>query len=146
MQRMGLIDSYWALTLPFLVDPFNIFLIRQYLLSIPTDCEEAARIDGAGEMFILFRVVFPMLTPVLAVVAIHTTLTNWNSFLFPFILTNSTSMRTLPVGLALLSQGAYSIDWGHLMAGAVLSALPVVVAFLIFQRRIIGGLTTGMTR
>jgi multiple sugar transport system permease protein len=146
MQRMGLIDSYWALTLPFLVDPFNIFLIRQYLLSIPTDCEEAARIDGAGELFILFRVVFPMLTPVLAVVAIHTCLTNWNSFLFPFILTNSTSMRTLPVGLALLSQGAYSIDWGHLMAGAVLSALPVVIAFLIFQRRIIGGLTTGMTR
>lgn len=146
MQRLGLIDSYWALTLPFLVDPFNIFLIRQYLLGIPTDCEEAARIDGAGELFILFRIVFPMLTPVLAVVAIHTTLTNWNSFLFPFILTNSTSMRTLPVGLALLSQGAYSIDWGHLMAGAVLSALPVVVAFLIFQRRIIGGLTTGMTR
>ena len=146
MQRLGLIDSYWALTLPFLVDPFNIFLIRQYLLGIPTDCEEAARIDGAGELFILFRVVFPMLTPVLAVVAIHTTLTNWNSFLFPFILTNSTSMRTLPVGLALLSQGAYSIDWGHLMAGAVLSALPVVVACLIFQRRIIGGLTTGMGR
>jgi multiple sugar transport system permease protein len=146
MQRLGLIDSYWALTLPFLVDPFNIFLIRQYLLGIPTDCEEAARIDGAGELFILFRIVFPMLAPVLAVVAIHTTLTNWNSFLFPFILTHSTSMRTLPVGLALLSQGAYSIDWGHLMAGAVLSALPVVVAFLIFQRRIIGGLTTGMTR
>jgi multiple sugar transport system permease protein len=146
MQRLGLIDSYWALTLPFLVDPFNIFLIRQYLLGIPTDCEEAARIDGAGELFILFRVVFPMLTPVLAVVAIHTCLTNWNSFLFPFILTNSTSMRTLPVGLALLSQGAHSIDWGHLMAGAVISALPVVAAFLVFQRRIIGGLTTGMTR
>lgn len=146
MQRMGLIDSYFALTLPFLVDPFNIFLIRQYLLGIPTDCEEAARIDGAGELSILFRVVFPMLTPVLAVVAIHTTLTNWNSFLFPFILTNSTDMRTLPVGLALLSQGAHSIDWGHLMAGAVISALPVVAAFLVFQRRIIGGLTTGMTR
>jgi len=146
MQRMGLIDTYWALTLPFLVDPFNIFLIRQYLLGIPTDCEEAARIDGAGELRILFRVVFPMLTPVLAVVAIHTCLTNWNSFLFPFILTNSTSMRTLPVGLALLSQGAHSIDWGHLMAGAVISAVPVVLAFLIFQRRIIGGLTTGMSR
>jgi multiple sugar transport system permease protein len=146
MQRMGFIDTYAALTLPFLVDPFNIFLIRQYLLSIPTDCEEAARIDGAGEMAILFRVVFPMLTPVLAVVAIHTCLTNWNSFLFPFILTNSTSMRTLPVGLALLSQGAHSIDWGHLMAGAVISALPVVAAFLVFQRRIIGGLTAGMSK
>jgi len=146
MQRMGLIDTYWALTLPFLVDPFNIFLIRQYLLGIPPDCEEAARIDGAGEFSILFRVVFPMLTPVLAVVAIQTCLTNWNSFLFPFILTNSTDMRTLPVGLALLSQGAHSVDWGHLMAGAVISALPVVVAFLVFQRRIIGGLTAGMSK
>jgi multiple sugar transport system permease protein len=146
MQKMGLIDSYWALTLPFLVDPFNIFLIRQYVSTIPTDCEEAARIDGAGESTILFRVVFPMLTPVLAVVAIHTCLTNWNSFLFPFILTHSASMRTLPVGLALLSQGAHSIDWGHLMAGAVISALPVVAAFLVFQRRIIGGLTAGMSK
>jgi multiple sugar transport system permease protein len=146
MQRMGLIDTYWALTLPFLVDPFNIFLIRQYVSTIPTDCEEAARMDGAGEFTILFRVVFPMLKPVLAVVAIHTCLTNWNSFLFPFILTHSASMRTLPVGLAMLSQGAHSIDWGHLMAGAVLSALPVVAAFLVFQRRIIGGLTAGMSK
>ncbi|MDH4037413.1 MAG: carbohydrate ABC transporter permease [Candidatus Krumholzibacteria bacterium] len=146
MQKMGMIDTYWALTLPFLVDPFNIFLIRQYLLGIPSDCEEAARIDGAGEFTILFRVVFPMLKPVLAVVAIQTCLTNWNSFLFPFILTNSTDMRTLPVGLALLSQGAHSVDWGHLMAGAVISALPVVAAFLVFQRRIIGGLTAGMSK
>lgn len=146
MQRLGLIDTYWALTLPFLVDPFNIFLIRQYLMSIPRDCEEAARIDGAGEMTILFRVVMPMLRPVLAVVAIHTCLINWNSFLFPFILTNSTSMRTLPVGVALMAQGPHSTDWGHLMAGAVISALPVIVAYLVFQRQIISGLTTGMSR
>ncbi len=146
MQKMGLIDTYWALTLPFLVDPFNIFLIRQYVSTLPPDCEEAARIDGAGEFTILFRVVFPMLKPVLAVVAIHTCLTNWNSFLFPFILTHSADMRTLPVGLAMLSQGAHSIDWGHLMAGAVISALPVVAAFLIFQRRIIGGLTAGISK
>ena len=146
MQRFHLLDTYWALTLPFLADPFNIFLIRQYLVSVPPDCEEAARMDGAGEMTILFRIVMPMLRPVLAVVAIHTCLINWNSFLFPFILTNTTSMRTLPVGVALLSQGAHSIDWDHLMAGAVISALPVVVAFMIFQRQIISGLTSGMTR
>lgn len=146
MQKLGMIDTYWALTLPFLADAFNIFLIRQYLLAIPPDCEEAARLEGAGEMTILFRVVMPMLRPVLAVVAIHTCLINWNSFLFPFILTNSASMRTLPVGLALLSQGAHSIDWGHLMAGAVISALPVIVAFMIFQRQIVSGLTSGMTR
>ncbi len=146
MQKLHLLDTYAALTFPFMADPFNIFLIRQFLVSIPPDCEEAARLEGAGEMTILFRVVMPMLKPALAVVAIHTCLINWNSFLFPFILTNSTSMRTLPVGLALLSQGAHSIDWGHLMAGAVIASLPVVVAFLVFQRQIISGLTSGMSR
>jgi len=146
MQRFHLLDTYWALTLPFLADPFNIFLIRQYLVSVPPDCEEAARLEGAGELTILFRIVMPMLRPVLAVVAIHTCLINWNSFLFPFILTNTTSMRTLPVGVALLSQGAHSVDWGHLMAGAVISAVPVVVAFAVFQRHIIGGLTSGMSK
>ncbi len=146
MQKFHLLNTYWALTLPFLADPFNIFLIRQYLVSVPPDCEEAARLEGAGELTILFRVVMPMLRPVLAVVAIHTCLINWNSCLFPFILTDTTAMRTLPVGVALLSQGAHSIDWGHLMAGAVISAVPVVAAFAVFQRHIIGGLTSGMSK
>ncbi len=146
MQKLHLLDTYAALTLPFTADPFNIFLIRQFLHSIPPDCEEAARLEGAGELTIVFRVVMPMLKPALAVVAIHTALINWNSFLFPFILTNTASMRTLPVGLALLSQGAHSIDWGHLMAGAVIASLPVIVAFMIFQRQIISGLTSGMTK
>ncbi|MDH3216823.1 MAG: carbohydrate ABC transporter permease [Candidatus Krumholzibacteria bacterium] len=146
MQKLHLIDTYAALTLPFTADPFNIFLIRQFLVTIPPDCEEAARLEGAGELTVLFRVVMPMLKPALAVVAIHTCLINWNSFLFPFILTNTTSMRTLPVGLALLSQGAHSTDWGHLMAGALIASLPVILAFLVFQRQIISGLTSGMTR
>jgi multiple sugar transport system permease protein len=146
MQKFHLLDTYWALTLPFLADAFNIFLIRQYLVSVPPDCEEAARLEGAGELTILFRIVMPMLRPVLAIVAIHTCLINWNSFLFPFILTDTTAMRTLPVGVALLSQGAHSIDWGHLMAGAVISAVPVVAAFAVFQRHIIGGLTSGMSK
>jgi len=146
MQKMGLLDTYAALTLPFAADPFNIFLIRQFLVTIPPDCEEAARLEGAGEMTVVFKVVMPMLRPALAVVAIHTCLINWNSFLFPFILTNTTEMRTLPVGLALLSQGAHSVDWGHLMAGAVIASIPIVVAFLIFQRQIISGLTSGMSR
>jgi multiple sugar transport system permease protein len=146
MQKLHLLDTYWALTVPFMADPFNIFLIRQFLVTLPPDCEEAARLEGAGELTVLFRVVMPMLKPALAVVAIHTCLINWNSFLFPFILTNTTSMRTLPVGLGLLSQGAHSVDWGHLMAGAVIASFPIVIAFLIFQRQIISGLTSGMTR
>ncbi|MBI4719798.1 MAG: carbohydrate ABC transporter permease [Chitinivibrionia bacterium] len=146
MQKLHLLNTYGALTLPFLADPFNIFLMRQYLVSVPPDCEEAARLEGAGEFTVLFRIVMPLVTPALAVVAIHTSLINWNSFLFPFILTDSTSMRTLPVGLALLSQGEHSTDWGHLMAGAVISVIPIVLAFAVFQRRIIGGLTAGMSR
>lgn len=146
MQKMHLLDTYAALTVPFTADPFNIFLIRQFLVSIPPDCEEAARLEGAGELTVLFRVVMPMLKPALAVVAIHTCLINWNSFLFPFILTHTTDMRTLPVGLALLAQGQHSIDWGHLMAGAVIASAPVIAAFLVFQRQIISGLTSGMSR
>jgi multiple sugar transport system permease protein len=146
MRKLHLLDTYAALTVPFLADPFNIFLLRQVLVGIPPDAEEAARLEGAGEWVILRRVVVPMLRPALAVVAIHTSLVNWNSFLFPFILTSKTDMRTLPVGLALLSQGAHSIDWGHLMAGAVISALPVILAFFLFQRQIVEGLTEGMIR
>ncbi len=144
--RLGMLDTYWALTLPFLADPFNIFLVRRFVEALPPDCEEAARLDGAGEFTVLLRVVAPSIRPALAVVAVNTFLINWNAFLFPFILTSSTSMRTLPVGVAMLSQGAHSTDWGHLMAGAVIAALPVVAAFLAFQRQIIGGLASGMGR
>jgi len=144
MQKLHLLDTYGALTLPFLADPFNIFLVRQYLDSIPPDCEEAARLEGAGEMAVLFRVVMPMMKPALAVVAIHTSLINWNSFLFPFILTSSSTMRTLPVGLALVAQGPHSTNWSYLMAGAVITALPVMAAFALFQRRMVAGLTAGM--
>jgi multiple sugar transport system permease protein len=87
--------------------------------------------------------VLPLARPALAVIGINTFLVSWNSFLYPLVLTNSESMRTLPVGLALYSQGEHSVDWGHLMAGASLAALPVIAAFIAFQRQIIEGLTAG---
>ncbi|MCK4548008.1 MAG: carbohydrate ABC transporter permease [Candidatus Eisenbacteria sp.] len=146
MARLGLIDSYWALTLPFLVDALNIFLVYQFLQTVPPDLEDAARIDGAGEAVVFFRIVMPLLAPVLAVVGINTFLLNWNSFLYPFILTASEHMRTLPVGLALYAQGQYSIDWGSLMAGSVLSVIPVLVVFFLFQRQIVSGLTAGAVK
>jgi multiple sugar transport system permease protein len=104
--------------------------------------EEAARIDGAGEFRILFRIVMPLCKPALAVLAIQVFLTNWNTFLFPFILTSSESVRTLPVGLALY-QGHQAIDWQHLMAGSTLAVVPVLIIFLFFQRQIISGITAG---
>lgn len=142
MVNFSWINTYWALIVPWLVTPFGIFLVKQYISSLPADMEDAARIDGAGEWYILFRIVMPLSKPILTVLAIYVFLTNWNSFLFPFLFTNDQTMRTLPVGLAFYL-GKQSIDWGHLMAGASISALPVLLIFLLFQNQIIKGLTAG---
>jgi len=104
--------------------------------------EEAARIDGAGEFRILFRVVMPLCKPALAVLAIQVFFTNWNSFLFPYILTSSDSLRTLPVALALY-QGHQAVDWQHLMAGSTVAVVPVLIVFLLMQRQIVSGITAG---
>ncbi len=142
MAELGWINSYAALIVPWLVTPFGIFLVRQYIASMPSEIEDAARMDGAGEWFVLFRVVFPLARPVLTVLAIYMFLSNWNSFLFPFLFTNDEAHRTLPVGLAFYL-GKQSIDWGHLMAGASIAAMPIILLFAVFQRRIIEGLTAG---
>ncbi len=136
------INSYAALIVPWLVSPFGIFLVRQYVMSLPSDMEDAARLDGASEWTVLLRVAMPLCRPILTVLAIYTFLANWNSFLYPFLFTNDEAHRTLPVGLAFYL-GKQSIDWGHLMAGASVSALPVLVLFLFFQGQIIRGLTAG---
>jgi multiple sugar transport system permease protein len=142
MNKIGLYDSYGALILPWLVNPIGIFLIRQYISTLPASLEEAARIDGAGEFRILFRIVMPLCRPALAILAIQVFMTNWNSFLFPFILTSSEQYRTLPVALALLL-GYQSIDWHQLMAGSVVAVLPILAVFLVFQKQIIAGITSG---
>lgn len=142
MVNFNWINEYYSLIVPWLITPFGIFLIRQYLVSLPPDMESAARIDGAGNWYIMFRIVMPLCKPILTVLAIYTFLGNWNSFLFPFLFSNSPEMRTLPVGLTFYL-GKQSIDMGHLMAGAGISALPVLISFIIFQKQIIKGLTAG---
>ncbi|MFQ6008910.1 MAG: carbohydrate ABC transporter permease, partial [Candidatus Zixiibacteriota bacterium] len=142
MVKGGLYDTYWALILPWLVNPIGIFLVKQYIESIPTSMEEAARLDGAGELRILMKVVMPLCKPALAVLAIQVFFTNWNSFLFPYILTSSEQVRTLPVGLALY-QGHQSIDWQHLMAGSTIAVVPILILFLFMQRQIVSGITAG---
>jgi multiple sugar transport system permease protein len=142
MAELGWINTYAALIIPWLVTPFGIFLVRQYIASMPSEIEDAARIDGAGEWYIIFRVVLPLARPVLTVLAIYMFLSNWNSFLFPFLFTNDEAHRTLPVGLAFYL-GKQSIDWGHLMAGASIAAMPIIALFVLFQKRIIEGLTAG---
>ena len=142
IKNLGWYDTYFALIIPWLVNPLGIFLMRQYIQALPRDLENQARIDGAGEFRILFQIVAPLCKPALAVLAIQVFLVNWNSFLFPFILTSSEKMRTLPVALALF-QGYQTIDWPHLLAASSLSTLPVIIMFLFFQRQIISGLTAG---
>ena len=145
MVESGLYDSYWALTLPWLVSPIGIFLVKQYLESIPTSMEEAARVDGASDWRIMFTVVMPLCKPALSVLAIQAFFTNWNSFLFPFILTSREELRTLPVALALL-QGHQAIDWQRLMAGSTIAVLPVLILFLFLQRHIVEGITAGAVK
>ncbi len=142
MLKFGWFDTYAALIVPWLVSPLGVFLMKQYIDGLPSDLEDAARVDGAGEMTIFFRVVLPLCKPALAVLAVQIFLTNWNSFLFPKILTNSTEMYTLPVGLALM-QDPRASDWPVTMAGSTIAALPVIIFFLIFQRRITEGITAG---
>jgi ABC-type glycerol-3-phosphate transport system permease component len=145
IKNLGWYDTYFALIVPWLVSPLGIFLMRQYIQALPRDLENQARIDGAGEFRILFQIVAPLCKPALAVLAIQVFLVNWNSFLFPFILTSGEKMRTLPVALALF-QGYQTIDWPHLLAASSLSALPVIIMFLFFQRQIISGLTAGAVK
>ncbi|MCH9031602.1 MAG: carbohydrate ABC transporter permease [candidate division Zixibacteria bacterium] len=145
LTKVGMFDTYWALILPFLVSPIGVFMVRQYFGGIPVSLEEAARIDGAGEIRILFTVLAPLCKPILAVLAIQTFLTNWNSFLYPFILTSSEKLQTLPVTLALM-QGYQAIDWQRLMAGSTLSVIPVLIIFILFQRQIVSGITAGAVK
>jgi len=142
MRTFGWIDSYAGLIVPFLVNPVAVLLMRQYIAALPSELEDAARVDGAGEMYIVFRIVAPLCKPAMAVVAIQVFLVNWNVFLFPLIFTSRPEMRTLPVALAFF-QGYQEIDWPHLLAASTLATLPILAVFLMFQRQIISGLTAG---
>lgn len=145
MVTFGWINTYAALIIPFCVTPFGVFLMRQYIEELPYELEEAATIDGATVWQILQGIIFPLAKPMLVVLFMYQFLSMWNSFLFPFLFVSEASMRTLPVGLAFY-QGKQSIDWGHLMAGAGMSALPVLLLFAVFQKKIIAGLTAGAVK
>lgn len=145
LHHFGWIDTYLALIVPWLVNPFGIFMMKQYFERIPVSLEESARMDGANDLTILFRIVMPLAKPALAVLGIYIFVNNWNQFLFPFLFTDSDTMRTLPVGLAFFS-GYQDMDVAHLMAGAGISSLPMIIIFLLFQNQIISGLTAGATK
>jgi len=139
------VDTYFGLIAPGAVQVFGIFLMRQFLRSIPDEILESARMDGASEWRILRSIVFPLAAPGMATLAIFTFIGAWNDFLWPLIVTNSDEMRTLPVGLALLAR-RNTVVWGQTMAGTVVAVAPMVVIFLVLQRRFIEGLTAGSVK
>ena len=136
------VNTYFGLIAPSAIQVFGIFLLRQYISSIPDDILDSARVDGASEFKILRSIVFPLAGPGIATLAIFTFLSAWNDFLWPLIVTQTDQMRTLPVGLALLAR-KQEINWGDTMAGTVITALPMIAVFLVLQRRFIEGLTRG---
>ncbi|MFI7498766.1 carbohydrate ABC transporter permease [Streptomyces sp. NPDC049687] len=143
---MGLADTLTGIALPSVAMPMSVFIVRQYALSIPDELLEAARIDGAGEFRIFFRIFLPLAGPALATVTIMSFLSSWNYFIWPLIVAQSMSTYTLPVGLAATSQAAAHVtDYGLMLAGAIVVMLPVLVLFLFLQRYFVQGIAgTGM--
>ncbi len=139
------LDSYFALIIPAMFSAYGTFLLRQFMLSIPRELEEAAHIDGCGYWRIFHVIILPLSLPGLATLTTFTFMGAWGSLLWPLVMTNMDEMRTLPLGLQAF-QGQYGTEWHLMMAAALLMLLPVVVTFLIGQRFFISGLTVGAVK
>jgi multiple sugar transport system permease protein len=140
VRQFGWIDTYQALILPFAMSAFGIFLMRQFIVSIPDDYIAAARVDGASEIRIFLEIIVPLSRPAMTTLAILVFVQNWDEFLWPLVVVSSDDLRTLPIGLAKFL-GQYQNQWNLLMAGAVVAALPVVLLFLFLQRRFLESLS-----
>jgi multiple sugar transport system permease protein len=139
--KLGLINSYWPLILPaFTGTPFLIFLVRQYMMSIPFDLDEAAYIDGATRFDVFWRIIIPLARPALMLVIVFTFIDVWNDFLQPLIYLNDPRMFTVSLGLSFF-QGARETNWNLLMAGSVLAMVPPLVLFFFAQKQLIGGIS-----
>jgi multiple sugar transport system permease protein len=144
LSGWGLTNTLPGLIIPRVTNAFGIFFLRQFFLSLPSDLEEAARVDGASEWRIYWQVIMPLARPALLTLGLFHFQYNWNDLLWPLIMSNDMSTATLPAGLALF-MGQHVVQYGMLMAGAVLATLPVVVFFLLIQRSFVQGIaTTGL--
>jgi multiple sugar transport system permease protein len=142
VSNAGLANSYAGLVLPFLVQPVGVFLMRQFIAGLPDELIDAARVDGAGEPRIFARIVLPLCGPALATLGILTFLGSWNNFLWPLVVAQTEDMYTMPVALALYSVGQNSIEYGLLLAGAVVVVVPVLLLFVALQRHFTQGIAT----
>ena len=142
VRELHMTNSYWGLILPPLASPIGIFMMRQFIESLPTDLENAARLDGCSEFQIYRRVILPLIKPGLVVLGVFTFMNQWTSYLWPLVVNTQEDMMTLTVGIQSL-RSLFTVDWGILSAGAVLSMLPLVLVFIFLQRFFIAGSIAG---
>ena len=139
--NLGLANTLTGMILPFLAGPFGVFLMRQYILSLPDELIHAARVDGAGELRIFAQVILPLCWPALATLGILTFLGSWNQFLWPLVVATNEDKYTLPVAIALYAVGQNATQYGLLLAGSVVTVIPVIAVFLFLQRHIMQGIS-----
>lgn len=144
VSQLGLLNSPWGVILPRAAEAFGIFMVRQFMVSIPDELLEAARLDGAGEFRIFLRVVLPLSKPIIAVLVIFTFMWRWNDFAWPLVVLTDHAQYTLPLGLNLL-RSETNPEWGQVMAMAMFALLPMIAIFLAFQRYLVQGIaSTGL--
>ncbi len=145
MAKLGWIDTLYALIVPGTFSAFGVFLLRQFFMGLPSELDEAAIIDGCSYFGVYWRIILPNSIPALTALSIFTILNSWNDFLWPLVMTNSAQMRVLSVGIASF-QGQYSTDYPLLMAGSVLSTLPMLIMFIALQKHLIAGISLSGVR
>ncbi len=147
MRELHLVDTYQALILPGIFGGFGVFMMRQYFLGFSKELEDAATIDGCNRFQMFFKIAMPLALPAVATLAIFTFITSWNSFIWPLIVTNSESMRTLPLGLAIFKGSYREITmWGDLFACSVVCAIPTIIIFLLEKKYLINDILKGAVK
>jgi len=147
LRVLGLVNTYWGLILVYMIItlPLSVWMLTSYFKNIPAELDEAAIIDGASRLGVLFRITLPLSTPGLVSVMVYAFVTTWNEFIFALCFATDSSVKTLPIGLAEFST-EFNTDWGAVMAASVVMTLPIAILFLSMQRLFVGGLTAGATK
>ena len=145
MCNLRLVDTYWALVLPYLVSGMSIFLMRQYYLTIPRELKQASDIDGCGDLGFIVFVTVPISVPTIAALSVYAFVRTYNQYMWPLFVTNSMKMRTVQVGISMIIDGE-AINYGNVTAGAMFVLLPVILVFIIGQKYLIQGMTSGAVK
>jgi multiple sugar transport system permease protein len=142
MGGTGWLNSWWGLIIPLAAGPMYTFLARQFYVSLPSDLADAARMDGVGEFGIFVRIMTPLIKPALVTMIVFQVEGAWNAFLWPLMITNTDEIRPLQLGLAIFSQDPANVQWPYLMAGTTLAALPMILLFIVAQKRFVEGMAS----